>query len=142
MSSVLALLLCAAGGTVYEATLGETGEKTAEITTAEMRQILEKKSAVVFDSRPAREFAVGHIPGALNVSAKPGVPISVYVSDVKEIERAVKGDKSTPVVLNTRILVVGADAAQARSLADAVAREAFNNVAFFSDDPAQIRAEK
>jgi rhodanese-related sulfurtransferase len=237
MSSVLALLLCAAGGTVYEATLGETGEKTAEITTAEMRQILEKKSAVVFDSRPAREFAVGHIPGALNVSAKPGVPISVYVSDVKEIERAVKGDKSTPVVLycngpfcqkskrlsaelveagftnvrryqlgmptwralvglqqveleglryvlekdktavlldargaaglpgarallladvkkakddgrlpmedhNTRILVVGADAAQARALADAVAREAFNNVAFFSGDPGQIHAEK
>lgn len=99
MSSIVALLLCAAGGTVYEATLGETGEKTAEVSTAELKQILETKSALVFDSRPAREFAVGHIPGALNVAAKPSVPISVYVSDVKEIERVVKGDKSTPIVL-------------------------------------------
>jgi hypothetical protein len=40
---------------------------------------------------------------------------------------------------NARILVVGADAAQARALAEAVAREAFNNVAFFAGDPARIR---
>ena len=86
MSAILALLLCAASGTVYQANLGETGEKAAEVTTPEMKQILERKSAVVFDSRPAREFAVGHIPGALNVAAKPGVPISIYLSDVKEID--------------------------------------------------------
>ncbi len=36
-------------------------------------------------------------------------------------------------------LVVGADAAQARALAEAVAREAFNNVAFFAGDPGQVR---
>jgi len=233
MTSILAALLCAASGvSVYDATLGET-EKTAEVSTAEMKQILEKKTATVFDSRPAREYAVGHIPGALNVAAKPGVPISVYVSDVKEIDRTVKGDKATPIVLycngpfcqksrrlsaelleagftnvrryqlgmptwralvgvqqveleglryvldndktavlldargtsdvpgakgialadvkkakddgrlpmedhNTRILVLGANAAQARALAEAVAKEAFNNVAFFAGDASQV----
>lgn len=235
MTSILAALLCAAGGaTIYDATLGETTEKTAEISTAEMKQVLEDKTAVVFDSRPAREYAVGHIPGALNVAAKPGVPISVYVSDVKEIERAVKGEKTKPIVLycngpfcqkskrlsaelleagftnvrryqlgmptwralvgvqqveleglryvlendktavlfdargssdlafakglaladvkkakddgrlpmedhNTRVLVVGANAAQARALAEAIAREAFNNVAFFAGEASQVR---
>jgi rhodanese-related sulfurtransferase len=224
------LLLCATAvraHDIQDATLGEAAEKAKEVSTAEMRSILERKSAVVFDSRPVREFAVGHIPGALNVSAKPGVLISVYVSDAKEIERIVHGDKSTPIVLycngpfcqkskrlsaelleagftnvrryqlgmpvwralggvqqieleglryvlekdgtavlldargtsdlpkakgllaadvkkakddgrlpmedhNTRILIVGADAAQARGLAEAVVRESFNNVAFFA----------
>jgi hypothetical protein len=32
---------------------------------------------------------------------------------------------------NTRIVVFGKDAAQARALAEAVAREAFHNVAYF-----------
>ena len=100
MTGVIAAVLCAASGaTVYDVTLGETTEKTAEVSTTEMKQILEKKTATVFDLRPAREYAVGHIPGALNVAAKPGVPISVYVSDVKEIERTVKGDKATAIVL-------------------------------------------
>ena len=31
MSAILALLLCAASGTVYEATLGQIGEKSAEV---------------------------------------------------------------------------------------------------------------
>ena len=161
------------------------------------------------------------------------MPISVYISDVKEIERTVKGDKATPIVLycngpvcqkskrlaaellesgftnvrryqlgmptwralvgvqqveleglryvldndktavlldargtsgvpgakglaladvkkakddgrlpmedhNARILVVGANAAQARALAEAVAKEAFNNVAFFDGEASQV----
>ena len=32
---------------------------------------------------------------------------------------------------NTRIVVFGRDAAQARALAEAIAREAFHNVAYF-----------
>jgi len=235
MTSIVAAVLCAASGTtIYDATLAETTEKSVEISTAEMKQVLENKTAVVFDSRPAREYAVGHIPGALNVAAKPGVPISVYVSDVKEIERTVKGDKATAIVLycngpfcqkskrlagelleagftnvrryqlgmpmwralvgiqqieleglryvldndktsvlldargtsdlagakglavadvkkakddgrlpmedhNTRVLVVGANAAQARALAETVAKEAFNNVAFFAGEASQVR---
>jgi len=59
--------------------------KTPEVSTQELREILANRSATVLDSRPRAEYAVSHIPGALNVSAKPGVPISSYVSDLAEI---------------------------------------------------------
>mgnify|MGYP000969141527 CR=1 FL=1 len=92
-SSVLAQ-----GGSVFQATLMEANQKTQEVSTEELRQILKDGSATVFDARPHLEFATSHIPGALNVSAKPGVPMSVYVSDVNEIGRLVP-DKATPLVL-------------------------------------------
>jgi rhodanese-related sulfurtransferase len=88
----------AQGGSVFQGTLMEANQKTAELSTEELRQILKDGSATVFDSRPHLEYAVSHIPGALNVSAKPGVPISVYISDVAEIERLVP-DKAMPLVL-------------------------------------------
>jgi rhodanese-related sulfurtransferase len=83
---------------IFQTTLMEANQKTAEVSTDELRQILADQSAVVFDSRPHMEYSVSHIPGAMNVSAKPGVPISVYVSDVVEIGRLVP-DKNTPIVL-------------------------------------------
>ena len=88
----------AQAGSVFHGTLMESNQKTAEVSTDELRQILKDGSAVVFDSRPHLEYAVSHIPGAQNVAAKPGVPISVYVSDVAEIGRLVP-DKATPIVL-------------------------------------------
>ena len=84
---------------IHQATLLEPDQKTPEISTEELRSILTEKSATVFDARPFKEYAISHIPGAVNVSAKAGVPISLYVSDVAEIGRAVKGDKSAPIVL-------------------------------------------
>lgn len=236
MTALVAILLVAAGASptsIYEATLNEVGEKTPELSFAELKTVLAQKSAVVFDSRPAREFGLGHVPGALNVAPKPGVPMSIYVSDVHEIERAVKGDKATHIVLycngpfcgkskrlsaelleagfknvrrfqlgmpvwralggaqqmelegvrtvlekdktawlldargsaglpgarglvpadvkkakddgrlpmedhHTRVVVVGAGEAQARALADAVAKEAFDNVSFFAGDAAAL----
>jgi rhodanese-related sulfurtransferase len=83
---------------VFQTTLMEPNQMTSEVTTEELRQILADGSAVVFDSRPHMEYAVSHIPGALNVAPKPGVPMSVYVSDVAEIERLVP-DRATPIVL-------------------------------------------
>ena len=62
------------------------------------------------------EFAIGHIPGAVNVATKPGVPMSSHVSEDH----------------NTRILVIGADRAAARYVAEALAREAFHNVSYFA----------
>jgi rhodanese-related sulfurtransferase len=85
--------------TIFEATLGEANQKTPDVSTDELRRVLADKSAVVFDARPHREYAVSHIPGALNVAAKPGVPISVYVSDVSEVGRLVGGNKAAPIVL-------------------------------------------
>jgi rhodanese-related sulfurtransferase len=88
----------AQGGSIFQGTLMEANQKTVEVSTDELRQILKDGSATVFDSRPHMEYAVSHIPGALNVAAKPGVPISVYVSDVAEINRLV-ADKAAPLVL-------------------------------------------
>lgn len=81
------------------AVLAEPNQKTAEVSTEDLRKILAQKDATVLDTRPFREYAVSHIPGAVNVSAKPGVPISTYVSDVAEITRLVKNNRSTPLVL-------------------------------------------
>ncbi|MDP9199100.1 MAG: rhodanese-like domain-containing protein [Pseudomonadota bacterium] len=84
---------------IQQATLLESDQKTKEISTEELRSILADKSAAVFDARPFKEYAISHIPDAINVSAKPGVPMSLYVSDVAEIGRVLKGDKSAPIVL-------------------------------------------
>ena len=86
-------------GSIFQATLGESGQRTAEVSTEQLRAILVDKSAVVLDTRPFREFAISHIPGAVNVAAKPGVPMSAYVSDVAEIGRLLEGKKETPLVL-------------------------------------------
>ena len=82
--SALILLLTAAArsvsaqsaGTIHEATLMESDQRTKEISTEDLRKILAEKSATVFDARPFNEYAISHIPGAVNVSAKPDVPIS------------------------------------------------------------------
>lgn len=86
-------------GSIVQATLGESGQRTTEISTEQLRGILVDKSAVVIDARPYREFAVSHIPGAVNVAAKPGVAMSSYVSDVAEIGRMFNGSKTTALVL-------------------------------------------
>ena len=88
-----------APATIFQATLDGPGQRTAEVSTEQLSGILADKSAVVLDARPYREFAIGHIPGAVNVAAKAGVPMSVYVSDVAEIDRVVKGKRETPLVL-------------------------------------------
>lgn len=85
--------------TVFDAVLGESAQKSPEISTAELTRVLREGRALVLDARPFREFAVSHIPGALNVSAKPGVAMSLYVSDVAEIGRLARGRKDTPLVL-------------------------------------------
>lgn len=86
-------------GNIFQATLGESGQRTAEVSTEQLRRILADQSAVVLDTRPFREFAISHIPGARNVAARPGVPMSAYVSDVAEIGRLIEGKRETPLVL-------------------------------------------
>ena len=78
-------------GSIYQATLGESGQRTVEVSTDQLRGILADMSAVVLDARPVREYALSHIPGAMNVAAKPGVPMSAYVSDVAEVGRLLEG---------------------------------------------------
>jgi rhodanese-related sulfurtransferase len=84
---------------VYQTTLMESRQNTPEVSTDELRKILSERSATVLDARPMMEYAMSHIPGAVNVSEKPGVPISRYVSDVAEVGRFVGNNKSAPIVL-------------------------------------------
>ena len=86
-------------GNIFQATLGESGQRTAEVSTEQIRGMLADKSTIVLDARPFLEFAISHIPGAVNVAAKPGVPLSAYVSDVAEIGRLLEGKKETHLVL-------------------------------------------
>lgn len=92
-------LQLSAAENIMKSTLMESGQATPEISTEELKAILEAKSATVFDARPAAEFSVSHIPGAVNVAPKPGMPMSQYTSDVAEVGRLLKGDRSTPIVM-------------------------------------------
>jgi rhodanese-related sulfurtransferase len=98
-SSAWSALSAQPAGRIDQATLMEPNQRTPEVSTDELRRILADRSALVLDARPHLEYAMSHVPGALNVAPKPGVAISVYVSDVREIERLVGGDRTKPLVL-------------------------------------------
>jgi rhodanese-related sulfurtransferase len=74
-------------------------DQELEISTEEMEAVLASRRATVLDVRPYREYAVSHIPGAVNVAPKPNVPMSMYVSDIAEIDRLLKGNKSAPLII-------------------------------------------
>ena len=83
---------------IERATLGEANQASQEVSTEELRHVL-NNGGLVFDVRPYKEYATSHIPGAVNISAKPGVEMSLYVSDVAEIDRLLEGKKNVPLVL-------------------------------------------
>ena len=95
----LFLLAGQAKADIYQSTLQEPNQATVEVSTEELKLILQTGSAVVLDARPYPEFAMSHIVGALNVAPKPGMPISLYTSDVHEIGRLVGDDTSRSLVL-------------------------------------------
>jgi rhodanese-related sulfurtransferase len=124
---VFAFALCAAAGqaqTIHQATLGDSNPRTQEVSTEELRRILVEHSATVLDTRPYLEYAIGHIPGARNVAAKSGVPMSMYVSDVAEIGRIVAGDKAAPLVLYCN----GPFCGKSKRLADELLAAGFTNI--------------
>src|SRR5438445_13667361 len=96
---VLSVATAFAQGNIYSATLQEPNPATIEVSTDELKLILQTGSAVVFDARPFNEFAVSHIAGALNVAPKPGMPPSLYTSDVAEVGRLLSGNKQRSIVL-------------------------------------------
>lgn len=101
--SLLVLLyltsLALAQGNIFQSTLQESDPPTPEVSTEELRRILADGSAVVLDTRPHLEWAISHIPGALNVAPKPGMAMSEYTSDVAEVGRLVNGNKGQAIVL-------------------------------------------
>ena len=98
--AVLSMLTAApVSAQINQATLLEPGQATSEISTDEMKLVLETGSAAVFDARPVEEFSISHIPGAFNVGPKAGQPISLYTSDVADIGTILGNDKSRSIVL-------------------------------------------
>lgn len=98
-ASVLLAASPATPQTVFDATLGETNQKSVDISTNELRRIIGDGSAVLLDARPPAEFSVSHIPGAFNVAPQPGRPAHLYVSDVAEVGRLLNGAKDRSLVL-------------------------------------------
>jgi rhodanese-related sulfurtransferase len=109
---------------IRDAVIGETGQLTAEISTAELTRILTDSSATVFDARPYPEYAVSHIPGALNVAPKPGVAPSAYVSDVAEVGRVLQSDTTAAVVLYCN----GPNCGKSKRLAAELLKAGYHNV--------------
>jgi len=136
VATILLTLLIPAGGgspaaeapTILDAIVGPSGERggegAPEVSTRELRKVLETGSAVVFDARSPREFASGHLPGALNVAGKQGLPPSQYTSDIREVERAVKGNKAQPIVLYCN----GPYCGRSKRLADDLLAAGYSNV--------------
>ena len=107
-----------------QATLDEPAAKTPEVSTAELLSLLAAGTTTVLDARPVAEFAMSHIPGARNVSARPGLPMSEYVSDVHEVTRLVGGKKDSPLVLYCN----GPFCGKSKRLADELVAAGFSNV--------------
>lgn len=84
---------------VGQAVSAKPGSGVEEVSTEELKQILQDRSAVVLDTRPHKEWSISHIPSAVNVAPKPGISMALYTSDVAEVGRLVDGNKSQPLVL-------------------------------------------
>ena len=84
---------------IFGATLGDENPRTPEISTQELERLLASGGIILLDTRPHLEWALSHIPSALNVAPKPGMPMSQYTSDVAEVGRLVRADKTQPLVL-------------------------------------------
>ncbi len=56
-----------AKASIYDAVLEEQTQSTPELSTAELKAALAQGSEVVFDARSKDEYALGHIPGSINL---------------------------------------------------------------------------
>ncbi len=84
---------------IFQATLMEANQNTAEISTAEMRKIVAEKSATIIDPRSFKEFAIDHIPGSINIAPEPGSSKASAITGIAKIEHIVQGNKSAPIVI-------------------------------------------
>ena len=110
--------------TVFDTTLGETDQKTAEVSTVEMRKVVREGGPILLDARPPLEYAVSHIPGAVNVSPRPGRPAHLYISDVAEVGRLLGGAKGRPLILYCN----GPFCGKTKRLAAELVAEGYTNV--------------
>ncbi len=83
------------------ATTGEKDQPTEEITTDQMEAAVVQipKGVLVIDARPYEEFAMSHVPGAIDVAPAKGLPLSRFTSDLGEVEKLAQGKKDRTIVL-------------------------------------------
>ncbi len=84
---------------IYDGVLVETNVRTPNISTEELQGILKDHAATVVDVRTFAEYALSHIPGAVNVAGKSGSTRGEFTSDAHEIGRLVDDIKSAPIVI-------------------------------------------
>ncbi|MFO1304828.1 MAG: rhodanese-like domain-containing protein [Burkholderiales bacterium] len=99
------------------ATIVEPDAKTGEVSTQEIRQILQDGSAVVIDTRTPSEFAAGHIPGSRNLEVGGA-------AQVDAVARLTAGDKSKALVLYCN----GPYCQASRRLGEQLVKAGFTNV--------------
>ena len=94
------------------------------------------KTAVLIDTRDPEEFRAGTLQNARNLPqsrVEPG-------KGGKEVKEAKEDGRLPMEDHNTRIVVFGRDGAQARPVAEALAKNAFHNVSYFSGTFEQLRS--
>ena len=119
--SVLMLGSAAPAQTILQATIGEPNQKTAEVSTADVRRVLADGSAILLDTRKRAEYVAGHIAGAQNVAPPASAPASEYVAAV---EKLVGGDKSKALVLYCN----GPNCQASKQLSEQLVAAGFTNV--------------
>jgi rhodanese-related sulfurtransferase len=107
----------AEGPGILHATLAEANQKTAEVSTAELRRILADGGAILLDTRGRAEFDAGHIPGARNLDAPAA-------EQIEAVERLVNGNKAAALVLYCN----GPYCQASRRLAEKLVGAGFTNV--------------
>ena len=110
--------------TVFDAAVAEPDQTTADVSTNELRQVINAGNTALLDARPPMEYAVSHIPGALNVAPQPGRPAHLYVSDVAEVGRLLNGRKDQSLILYCN----GPFCGKSKRLAAELAEAGYTNV--------------
>lgn len=109
---------------VFDTAIPEPDQKTADVSTNELCHIIENGGLMLLDARPPLEYAISHIPGALNVAPQPGRPAHLYVSDVAEVGRLLKGAKDQALILYCN----GPFCGKSKRLAAELAQAGYTNV--------------
>ena len=91
---------------------------TAETTRLGVRRMYSDNSAVLIDARSRAEYAAGTIPAAESILAG-------------EVSKATQDHRLQYYDHNTRIIVFGNSAGEARAVADEIALNAYPNSSFF-----------
>jgi len=91
---------------------------TAETTRLGVRRMFSDNSAVLIDARSRAEYAAGTIPAAESILAG-------------EVSKATQDHRLQYYDHNTRIIVFGNSAGEARAVADEIALNAYPNSSFF-----------